>query len=253
MRRAMGVFVLCAFCGGGVVAAVLAADPYGPIDDVKVARAEDRQDVKPTPAPDGATVLLEGGGTLKDLWARKDGGGEPEWEPVQGGAVQVKPGTGDIVTRQTFNEPIHLHVEFRTPHLPGDAARGNSGVYLQGRYEVQIIESYGKPIGQYELGDCACIYEVAKPTENATKPPTVWQSYDIEFTPPKFDGDRKVAPARMTVRHNGRTVHDDVAIPVDNTRSGMGGDPKTPGPIMLQEHGAPVQFRNVWVKPLPAE
>jgi hypothetical protein len=237
-----------------VVAAALfggtaAFGQYGPIDDLKIAKPQDKQDVKSTPAPEGATVLF-GGKNLTQMWARKDGGGEPEWELVEGGAMQVK--GGDIVTKQTFNEPIHLHVEFRTPYQPGDAGqgRGNSGVYLQGRYEVQVLDSYGKPIEQYEPGDCGCIYGVAKATANASKPPTVWQSYDIQFTPPKFDGDKKVAPGRMTVHHNGVKIHDDVAITVDNTTSGMGGDPKTPGPVMLQDHGNPVQYRNIWVKKL---
>ena len=246
----MRVLVIGVACCAAVLAAgnVLHAQ-YGPIDNVKLLKPEDKQDAKSTPAPAGATVLFDGK-NLKEIWAKKEGGGEPEWEAVEGGAMQVKPGTGDIVTKQKFNEPIHLHVEFRVPHLPADPARGNSGVYVQGRYEVQIIESYGKPVERYELGDCGSIYGIAKAAENATKPPTVWQSFDIEFTPPKFEGDRKVAPGRMTVYHNGRKIHDDVALTLDNTTSGMGGDPKTPGPIMLQDHGSPVQFRNIWVKPL---
>lgn len=244
MCKARFVVAVCAMLLGGVASA-----QYGPIDDLKIARPEDKQDVKPTPAPEGATVLFDGK-NLKEMWAKKDGGGEPEWELVEGGAMQVK--GGDIVTKQTFDGPIHLHVEFRTPYQPGDAGqgRGNSGVYLQGRYEVQVLDSYGKPIEQYEMGDCGCIYGVAKATENACKPPTVWQSYDIEFTPPKFEGDKKVAAGRMTVLQNGRKIHDNVEITVDNTTSGMGGDPKTPGPVMLQDHGNPVQYRNVWVKKL---
>jgi hypothetical protein len=226
----------------------VASAQYGPIDDLKIAKPEDKQDVQPTPAPEGATVLFDGK-NLKEMWAKKDGG-EPEWELKDGGAMQVK--GGDIVTKEKFKEPIHLHVEFRTPYQPGDAGqgRGNSGVYLQGRYEVQVLDSYGKPIEQYEMGDCGSIYGVAKATENACKAPTVWQSFDIEFTPPKFDGDKKVAPGRMTIHQNGRKIHDDVEISVDNTTSGMGGDPKTPGPIMLQDHGNPVQYRNIWVKKL---
>jgi hypothetical protein len=91
---------------------------------------------------------------------------------------------------------------------------------------------------------------VAAPLVNACKAPTIWQSYDIEFEAPKFDGKKKVAPARMTVYHNGVKIHDNVAIPVDNTRAGLGGDPSQPGPIMLQDHGNPVQYRNIWLVPL---
>ena len=132
------------------------------------------------------------------------------------------------------------------PYVPEGKGqgRGNSGVYVQGRYEVQVLDSYGL---KSQKNDCAAIYEVAAPTVNACKAPTVWQSYDIDFTAPKFEGGKKTEPARMTVSHNGVLVHDNAAIPVDNTRAGMGGDPSKPGPILLQDHGHPVQFRNLWV------
>ena len=134
------------------------------------------------------------------------------------------------------------------PYLPQKTgqARGNSGVYVQGRYEVQVLDSYGL---QSQNNDCGAIYGVAAPKENACKAPTVWQSYDIDFTAPVFKDGKKVEPARMTVRHNGVLIHDNVAIPVDNTTAGLGGDPSQPGPLMLQDHGNPVQFRNVWVVP----
>ena len=227
---------------------------FGPIDDLKVAKPEDKQDVESKSAPEGATVLFDGK-SLDDHWEKKDGGAKPEWEIKEGGAAQVK--GGDIVTKEKFNEPILLHVEFRTPYQPNDQGqgRGNSGVYMQGRYEIQVLDSYGKPIEQYEMGDCGSIYGVAKPKVNATKPPTVWQSYDIEFHPPKFDGEKLVEPARMTVHQNGVLIHEnqklvDAKGPVFNTTAGMGGDPKTPGPILLQDHGNPVQYRNIWVKKL---
>ena len=116
-----------------------------------------------------------------------------------------------------------------------------------------MLDSYGvKPA----MGDCGAIYGVSVPSVNACKAPTVWQSYDIEFTSPKFEGNKQVAPARMTVYHNGVKIQDDVALVkkegdketfVTNTTAGMGGDPSTPGPIMLQDHGDPVQYRNVWL------
>jgi len=132
------------------------------------------------------------------------------------------------------------------PNAKGQA-RGNSGVYLQGRYEVQVLDSYGL---DSKDNDCGGIYEVAKPLVNACKAPTVWQSYDIEFHAPVFRDGKKVSPPRVSVIHNGVQIHKDVAVTVDNTRSGLGGDPSTPGPIMLQDHGNPVQYRNIWVVPL---
>ena len=247
-HRTLPTVVLLLACWG-ICPAALAQ--YGDISDLKVARAEDKQDVKPTPAPPGAQVLFDGTPeTLRQNWQKQDGGGEPAWE-VKDGAAQVK--GGSIVTKEKYNEPILLHVEFRTPYEPKKQGqlRGNSGVYLQGRYEVQVLDSYGIPMEKFAMQDCGSIYSVAVAKQNACKAPTVWQSFDIEFHPPTFDAaGKKTAPARMTVTHNGVKIHDDQEIKVDNTTSGMGGDPKTPGPVMLQDHGDPVQYRNVWVKTL---
>jgi hypothetical protein len=224
--------------------ACVARAQYGSIADVKVAKPEDKQDVPATPPPAGAIVLFDGKSFEQ---FEKQGGGKPEWELKEGGAAQVK--GGSLVTKMKFNEPIRLHVEFRTPYLPDQSGqgRGNSGVYLQGRYEVQVLDSYGIPHEKYQMNDCGSIYGVAIAKHNACKAPTVWQAYDIDFTPPKFDGDKKVAAGRITVVQNGVKIHDDQEITVDNTTSGMGGDPKTPGPIMFQDHGNPVQYRNIWV------
>ena len=243
---------LCRCLAAVIVLFLSTASPaqYGEIADLKVARAEDRQDVKPTPPPQGAKVLFDGTKeSLLQNWQKQDGG-EPGWE-VKDGAAQVK--GGSIVTKEKYNEPILLHVEFRTPYEPKKQGqlRGNSGVYLQGRYEVQVLDSYGIPMDKYAMQDCGSIYGVAVAKLNACKAPTVWQSFDIEFHPPTFDASgKKAAPARMTVTHNGVKIHDDQEIKVDNTTAGMGGDPKTPGPVMLQDHGDPVQYRNVWVKKL---
>jgi hypothetical protein len=186
----------------------LAEEPYGDISDLKLAKPEDKEDVKGTPPPPGAVVLFDGKGF--DAWARRNGAGEVAWKLVEGGAMEVRRGGGDIVTRQKTDKPFRLHVEFRVPYMPKarGQARGTSGVYLQGRYEVQVLDSYG------------------------------------------LDG-KKVAPARITVYHNGVKIHDDVKIPVDSTVGGMGGDPCSPGPIvLLQDHGNPVQFRNIWMQPI---
>ena len=109
-----------------------------------------------------------------------------------------------------------------------------------------MLDSYGL---KSQNNDCGGIYSVAAPLVNACKAPTVWQSYDIEFTSPKCVDGKKSEPARMTVFHNGVKIHDEVKITTDNTTAGLGGDVCKPGPIMLQDHGNPVQFRNIWIVP----
>jgi hypothetical protein len=222
---------------------------YGDISDLKVAKPEDKQDVKSVPPPEGAVVLFDGKNL--DNWVqRKDGKSPAQWKLLENGVAQVN-GTGDILTKQKFGGSFKLHVEFRVPYLPNKKGqeRGNSGVYVQGRYEVQILDSYGL---ESKKDDCGAIYEIAAPKVNACKAPTVWQSYDIEFTAPVCKDGKKVEGARMTVYQNGIKIQDDVQIPLDvkATRAGMTeGDPCDPGPILLQDHGNPVQFRNTWLLP----
>jgi hypothetical protein len=235
-----------AWCAAFLMLAVLgpARAQYGDLSDLKLNKPEDKEDVKGTPPPQGAIVLFDG--KSMDGWVKRDGTSKPEWKLLENGVGEVK--GGDIITEQKFDGAFKLHVEFRVPYMPKATgqARGNSGVYVQGRYEVQVLDSYGL---ESKNNDCGAIYEVAAPLVNACKAPTVWQSYDIEFHAPKCENGKKVEPARMTVYHNGIKIHDDVKIPVDNTRAGMGGDPCTPGPILLQDHGNPVQYRNIWMLP----
>ncbi|HKI36751.1 MAG TPA: DUF1080 domain-containing protein [Gemmataceae bacterium] len=239
-----------------VVAAVPAADDKTwDISDLTVAKPEDKEDVKGTPPPKGAIVLFDGSGL--DNWTKTDGKKAAEWKLVDGGAMQVN-GTGNVSTKEKFDGSFKLHVEFRVPYMKEakGQARGNSGVYVQGRYEVQVLDSYGL---DSKDNDCGAIYEVSKPLVNACKAPTIWQSYDIEFTAPKCEDGKITEPAHMTVYQNGVKIQDDVRLArkdkegkeeiVTNTRAGLGGDPCKPGPIMLQDHGNPVQFRNVWLVP----
>ena len=124
-------------------------------------------------------------------------------------------------------------------------ARGNSGVYLQGRYEVQVLDSFGLA---GEDNECGGIYQVSRPRVNMTLPPLQWQTYDIDFTAARFDSaGEKTANARLTVRHNGVLIHDDLELPGTTG----GGDPEgpEPGALHLQDHWNPVFYRNVWVLP----
>jgi hypothetical protein len=216
---------------------------YGDLKGLKILKPDDTKDMPSTPPPNDATVLFDGKNL--DGWvSARDPKKKAPWKLLDKGVMQS--GGGDIRTAATFGGNFRLHVEFRVPYEPNNKGqnRGNSGVYVQGRYEVQILDSYGL---KSRHDDCGAIYEVAAPKENVCKAPTVWQSYDINFHSPECANGKKTAPARMTVYHNGVKIHDNVAIPVDNTRAGLGGDPCTPGPMMLQDHGHPVQFRNIWL------
>jgi hypothetical protein len=217
------------------------ADPYGPIQGVKLLKAEDGMDMPSAPAPKGALVLFDG--KSLDNWVNRNGK-KAAFKLLANGIMQVS--GGDIITKEKFDGKFKLHVEFRVPYMPtaSGQARGNSGVYLQGRYEVQILDSYGLVS---KNNDCGGIYTVAAPLVNACKAPTIWQSYDITFQAPTCAGGEKKSPAVITVLHNGIKIHDGVRITTDNTTSGMGGDPCTPGPVLLQDHGNPVQYRNVWL------
>jgi len=141
-----------------------------------------------------------------------------------------------------------LHVEFRTPFKPKarGQGRGNSGCYLQGRYEVQMLDSFGL-IGQHN--ECGGIYSIKPPDVNMALPPLSWQTYDIDFTTAKFKDGKKVANARITVLHNGVKIHDNVELPKRTTASPLAEGPD-PGFLHLQNHGNPVRYRNIWVMPV---
>ncbi|HEV2293658.1 MAG TPA: DUF1080 domain-containing protein [Tepidisphaeraceae bacterium] len=206
----------------------------------------------PIGAPIGAIVLFDGENT--DAWVMRKDGGPCKWQVLEDESMVA--GGGDIISKQNF-EDFQLHVEFWLPNSPPEVkgqARGNSGVYLQGRYEIQVLDSYGL---HAEKHGCGAIYGKKKPRENACTPPQTWQSYDIKFTAPRFDEEgNKIKSARVSVIHNGVTIHDDVEID-GPTRAAMDDEEQPgPAPIMLQDHGSPVRFRNIYVipaKPEPSE
>jgi hypothetical protein len=214
-----------------------------------------RTDVEKVPPPKGAVVLFSG--KQKDLegWVDRDGSSKPAWTVEDG--VLVAAGS-DVRTRKTFAGRYKLHVEFRIPDQPKDTSvgRGNSGVYLHGNYEIQILDSYKvqanapKVIHSKPTESCGAIFGQAAPRVNACKAPGFWQSFDVEFTPPRFKDGEKVADAVVTVLHNGELIHDRVKIREVTGSQGLGGDLSEAAPLMLQYHQCPVQFRNVWLLPL---
>jgi hypothetical protein len=199
--------------------------------------------------PSDAVVLFDG--TSADAWKMRRSGDPCRWI-VEGGILRVRPGSGDIVTKEKFTD-FQLHVEFRPlssdPNATGQG-RGNSGVYMQGLYEVQILDSYGLDSRD---NDCGGIYSVSRPMVNACLKPTEWQSYDVLFQSPRFDESGKmVKPARISVLQNGVWIQDNAEAWKRTTASMSEAeqDERKPGPILLQDHGNPVEFRNIWIRPL---
>ncbi len=141
---------------------------------------------------------------------------------------------------------FHLHLEFRLPFMPAarHQDRGNSGCYCQGRYEVQILDSFAL---EGHDNECGGIYHVAPPRINMCYPPRAWQTYDIDFVAAQYQGERKIKDARITVKHNGVLIHRDQPLP-HATRASRLPDGPGPGPLFLQDHGSPVRFRNIWIQ-----
>jgi hypothetical protein len=193
----------------------------------KVKRESPTMGAKP---PQGALVLFGG---KEDAAKWEKGRATDDGLLVQGTQTKQKFGGGT------------LHIEFRLPYEPKGRGqdRGNSGCYLQGRYEVQILDSFGLEGKNNEAGG---IYTISSPSVNMCFPPLAWQTYDIDFTPAAFDADgKKTKNARITVRHNGVLVQQNVEVP-NPTTAAPNKEDATPGPIYLQDHGHPVRFRNVW-------
>ena len=213
----------------------------GPIASTPAATMTDDQ-----PPPPNAIVLFDGTSTA--AW-RQLGGDEPICWPVIEGALVVRGGCGDVRTIGTFGD-FRLHLEFWSPASPADAAeqeRGNSGVYLQQRYELQVLDSFGRALSGRD--DAGAIYGVKDADVNAAQPAETWQRYDVTFRAARWSSGVKTAPARVTVLWNDTLVHDDVELPSSTAGGALEGP--DPGPILLQDHGDPVRYRHIWIEPLP--
>ena len=195
--------------------------------------------------PAGAVVLFDGKNL--DAWAKKAGkdwlkeDGPAKWKLVEGGAVEVVPASDCLISHKKFGD-VSLHAEFRTLGAPT-----NSGIYFQTRYEVDISETFGRTDGNPcgNLGNCTP--RGTLPKARASRPPLAWQTLDVEFRAPRFDATgRKIAKARATVRLNGVALYDDQELDPPTGAAGRLGEAPT-GPLMFQEHGMPVQFRNIWL------
>jgi hypothetical protein len=204
-------------------------------------------EVKPNDAtlrarpPEGAVVVFNG----KDLegWVKRDGKTPAAW-PVQIGILTV--GKGNIMTQKRFGN-FELHLEFNVPYMPTarGQARGNSGVYLTGSHELQVLDSYKLKL---KSNDCGAIYTQITPSVNACKPPLQWQTYDVTFRKAVVEQGKVVKKARVTVVQNGIKTIDDAEISI--TPGGVDIPNGEDGPLLLQDHGNEVEYRNIWIKPL---
>lgn len=203
----------------------------------------------PGKPPSDAVILFDG----KDLSKWKSGnGGEAKWK-VENGYMEIAPKTGSIATRDEIGD-CQLHVEWSAPNPPNLKAhgqeRGNSGVLFFGRYEIQVLDSYDNPT--YPDGQAAALYGSYPPMVNAMRKPGEWNVYDIVFTVPHFEGDKLTKPGYFTVFHNGVVVQNHVELLGNsNHRQLPNYQPHPPkGSLVLQDHGNPVRYRNIWYRVL---
>lgn len=199
-------------------------------------------------APSDAIVLFDGKNA--NAWKGKDGGAI-KWT-VADNALTIVGGTGEITSKQTFGD-CQLHIEWRAPaEVKGDGqGRGNSGIFLMGNYELQVLDSYNNPT--YSNGQAASIYKQLIPLKNAARKPGEWQTYEVVFMAPRFNDDSTVKiPANITVFHNGVLVQNHATLFGKTEYIGIGKYVKHADkePLVIQDHGNPVSFRNIWIRNL---
>jgi len=209
----------------GKIAVIVDGQTIGKL--AKVDRQSPMLGAKP---PTGATVLFDG--STADAFENG--------KLVEGNLL----GATNASTKQMFGDH-RLHIEFRTPFMPEarGQGRGNSGVYLQGRYELQVLDSFGL---DGKNNECGGIYTIGEPIVNMCLPPLTWQTYDLDFTAARYDADgKKTKNARVTIEHNGVVIHDDLELP--NGTPGFHAEGPEPDSLFLQDHGNPVAFKNIWI------
>ncbi len=221
------------------------ARPQPPVVEPGTASTPER----PGRPPSDAVVLFDGSDLSRWVSVKQEGQPAP-WK-VENGYVEVVPRSGDIRSREEFGD-CQLHVEWAAPAevIGNSQGRGNSGVFLMGRYEIQVLDCYDNPT--YADGTTGAVYGQHPPLVNACRRPGEWQSYDIVWTAPRFDGGRLVSPAFATVFFNGVLVqyHRRLTGPTTHRRVlEYEAHPPT-GPLRLQDHGNPVRFRNIWYRQL---
>jgi hypothetical protein len=257
--RSFGFACLCLIATAGLFAFLAAAEVHNMATQSRWLQHDIRRPKAPvvepmtssaaTPAPKDAIILFDG--TNLDAWRTTEGSPAP-WRVTEG-YLEVAPGKGPIETKGQFGD-VQLHVEWASPSPPGGKGqdRGNSGIFLMGLYELQVLDSY--QADTYADGQAGAIYGQYPPLANASRPPGEWQTYDIAFRRPRFDKDGKLSePARITLIHNG--------ILIQNNEELWGGtnwlesQPYEAGAdrarIELQDHGHTVRFRNIWLRELP--
>lgn len=245
------------FADASAPPAVAAAQTAGsePGGVARAVRSEDTEVWTPVPpivdAPQGAppsdAVVLFDGRSL-DAWT--GAGGRPPGWAIRKGSLRIQSGAGDIATKAAFGD-VQLHLEWRTLPSTGEGQhRSNSGVYLMGLYEVQLLDSFRSRT--YANGQAGAVYKQFAPLVNVSRPPLAWQSYDIVFRAPCFERGKLTRPARMTVFHNGVLIQDSVELLGPTVYQGVPAYKPHAAelPIKLQEHGEPVEFRNIWVRRL---
>jgi hypothetical protein len=199
----------------------------------------------PIGGPPSDAIVLFDGKDLSNFRGQRDP--EPKWK-VAGGVMETTP-QGGVFSKEEFGD-CQLHIEWATPSVvKGDGqGRGNSGVYLMGRYEIQVLDSYQNKT--YPNGQCGSFYGHKAPLVNASRKPGEWQTYDIIFHAPKQLADGKVQAGSFTVLHNGVLIQDHIPIEGDPTTAAPLKAVAEKGPLYLQDHGNPVRFRNIWVRKL---
>lgn len=203
----------------------------------------------PNKAPSDAIVLFDGT-DLKQWVSTKNSNTDAPWT-IKDGLLTVKPGSGDIQTQQEF-EDFQLHIEWKSPDIiKGQGqGRGNSGIFLQGKYELQVLDNDNNPT--YVNGQAGSIYKQRQPLVSAVKPTGEWHTYDILYTAPRFNKDNiLIKKGTVTVLHNGVVVQYNTQIEGTTEYIGMPQViPHGAGPLILQDHGDLVSFRNIWIRPL---